>query len=68
MKQLIKEQIKRQSKICSDTYYSITTCGMCPSVNIVDIRDEDHQCHACGFEGDLSDFPDLFYPGMELKD
>lgn len=64
---LIKEQIKRQSKICSDTYYSITSCGMCPAVNIVDVRDETHQCHNCGWEDDISGFPDVFYEGMEIN-
>lgn len=64
---LCKEQIKRQSKICSDTYYSITTCGMCPSVNIVDVRDETHKCYDCGWEDDISSFPDLFYEGMEIN-
>ena len=65
MNNLIKEQIKRQSKICSDTYYSITTCGMCPAINIVDVRDEAHKCHVCGWEDDISGFPDVFYEGME---
>ena len=64
---LIKEQIKRQSKICSDTYYSVTTCGMCPAVNIVDVRDETHKCHNCGWEDDISSFPDICYEGMEIN-
>ena len=64
---LCKEQIKRHSKICSDTYYSITTCGNCGAVNIVDVRDETHQCYDCDWEDDISGFPDIFYESMEIN-
>lgn len=64
---LCKEQIKRHSKICSDTYYSITTCGNCGTVNIVDVRNDEHMCWSCGFEDDICEFPDLYYKGMEIQ-
>ena len=59
----INKQIKLQSEL-QDLGYNIVTCGNCGATLIHKTSDEKIVCVDCGFQGEPSDFPDLYYPEL----
>ena len=54
----MQERIQRECNI------NIVTCGHCGNVMLHKIEDTNLLCE-CGFESEPSDFPDLYYSGLE---
>ena len=64
---LAKQQIIRAQSIIEQTNMNIVTCGDCGEINIINTNEETHHCYLCEYEGESSDFPDLFFNGMSIE-
>ena len=58
------KQIEMQEVIQVTTGINIVTCGGCGNVMFHELNGNDILCE-CGFESEPSDFPDLWYNGLE---
>jgi hypothetical protein len=58
------KQIEFQERIQAIAKINIVTCGSCGNVMFHEINDTNLLCE-CGFESEPSDFPDLWYSGLE---
>jgi len=54
-----KEQLQLQNAIVELTGINIVTCGMCGTVILHSIDQEEIECTDCDFISDVADFPDL---------
>ena len=45
--------------------HNVVTCGDCGHVLLHDTGQEELTCPYCGFEDDISSFPDLFYKNWD---
>lgn len=61
----IAEQVNLAQLIVDKANVNIVTCGNCGDVFLHECGKEELECPYCDFEGDIGDFPDLFYTGLE---
>lgn len=66
-KEKFLRQIALQNKAIS-AGVNIVTCGHCGEVLLAEAKAEEIECPHCDAIMDASDFPDLFYTGMEIYD
>jgi hypothetical protein len=63
---LAKNQITIAEAVVNKLGYDLVTCGNCGTVQFIDNAIEDSKCYQCGFVGESSDYPSLFFDGMTI--
>jgi len=64
----LEQQIDYQERIQKELGLSLVWCGNCGAYQILPTVGGEHQCYYCGKFLDYSDFPDLFFRGMNYVD
>jgi len=60
-KEALIEQTKLLHEIVAKADINVVTCGNCGTVILHRIECSELKCFDCGYEADMSDFPDLFF-------
>jgi len=63
----IRNQIDLQAEI-QEHGFNLVTCGRCGDPFLHRTSEVTLECPHCEFESDPSDFPDLFYEGLEVSE